>query len=617
MPDQFPTVADPTAAFTDAIARERVLIAVYSGPAAEARTRLLPLADGGEITFGRTRVATVPIDSERVSRLHARIARQGPRVRVEDLASRNGTRVNGVRIDGAVELASGDHIEIGPVTVVVSISGGAAGRTLLDSVSHLDERLGAEADRAARYHRSAALLMVRIEGTGQAAVDRAVDRVAAALRPMDTIAEYGPDEVAVLAPESGQEEAEELARRLAEAARAGSDGDIEVRIGVAVLPVHAAQAQELVDRARSALRAARAARVAMVTADVREARTPERDVVVASPQMRRVYSLVDKVADTPVTVLIMGETGVGKEVVAEALHRRSSRSARPFVRLNCACLPETLLESELFGHEKGAFTGAERRKVGYFEAAQGGTIFLDEIGEIPPPMQAKLLRVLEERKITRVGGTQQIDVDVRVVCATNRDLEAEVARRAFREDLFFRVGGFSVVVPPLRDRRPEILPLADFFLAQMGRELGQAVPRLTAAAQRALERYAWPGNVRELRNALERASVLATGSVIEVEDLPERVREAAAAAGGAAAGLGVAGASAVGGAAALELGGEPGAVDVKQQIADIERSSILAVLDACGGNQTRAARKLGLSRRALIYRMEKHGLKPPPGGADD
>jgi len=231
-------------------------------------------------------------------------------------------------------------------------------------------------------------------------------------------------------------------------------------------------------------------------------------------------------------------------------------------------------------------------------------------------MQAKLLRVLEERKITRVGGTQQIDVDVRVVCATNRDLEAEVARRAFREDLFFRVGGFSVVVPPLRDRRPEILPLADFFLAQMGRELGQAVPRLTAAAQRALERYAWPGNVRELRNALERASVLATGSVIEVEDLPERVREAAAAAGGAAAGLGVAGASTVGGAA-LELGGEPGAVDVKQQIADIERSSILAVLDACGGNQTRAARKLGLSRRALIYRMEKHGLKPPPGGADD
>jgi transcriptional regulator with GAF, ATPase, and Fis domain len=420
---------------------------------------------------------------------------------------------------------------------------------------------------------------------------------------MDSIAEYGPDELAVLAPELGLEEAEALARRLREAASAG--GQVEVRVGVAVLPLHGVGAEELVDRARSALRAARAARVPTVTAEVHEPRPPERDVVVVAPQMRRVYALVDKVADTPMTVLIMGETGVGKEVVAEALHRRSGRSARPFVRLNCACLPETLLESELFGHEKGAFTGADRRKVGYFEAAQGGTIFLDEIGEIPPSMQAKLLRVLEEREVTRVGGTQPIEVDVRVVCATNRDLEAEVARRAFREDLYFRVGGFSLLVPPLRDRRTEVLPLADYFLAQMGSELGQSAPRLTAAARLALERHDWPGNVRELRNALERASVLSTGGVIEVDDLPERVREATGApdaSHGAAAPLPAA------------ARGEAGAVDVKQRIADIERQSILAVLEGCGGNQTRAARKLGLSRRALIYRMEKHGLKPPPGG---
>jgi transcriptional regulator with GAF, ATPase, and Fis domain len=295
------------------------------------------------------------------------------------------------------------------------------------------------------------------------------------------------------------------------------------------------------------------------------------------------------------TVLIIGETGVGKEVVAEALHRKSSRRARPFVRLNCTCLPETLLESELFGHEKGSFTGADRRKVGYFEAAQGGTIFLDEIGEISQAVQAKLLRVLEERKLTRVGGTQEIEVDVRVVCATNRDLESEVARRAFREDLFFRISGFTILVPALRERRAEILPLADYFLGQMARELSQPAPRLAAATQRLLESYSWPGNVRELRNALERAMVLQTSGVIEVEDLPERVRDAAM----------------PGEAVPVPEGGT---VDVRQHIADVERASILAVLEACGGNQTRAARRLGLSRRALIYRMEKHGLKPPPGG---
>jgi two-component system response regulator AtoC len=400
----------------------------------------------------------------------------------------------------------------------------------------------------------------------------------------------------VLAPEAREADAHALAQRLAELARVGA---VEVRIGVVVLPVHGAHPEELVDRARAALRAARASRAAIVAADPRETRTPQSDVVVAAPQMRRVYSLVDKVADTPMTVLIMGETGVGKEVVAEALHRRSGRRARPFVRLNCACLPETLLESELFGHEKGAFTGADRRKIGYFEAAQGGTIFLDEIGEIPPNMQAKLLRVLEERRITRVGGTQEIEVDVRVVCATNRDLEAEVARRGFREDLFFRVSGFAILVPPLRDRRSEILPLADYFIVQMVRELGQPPPALTPAAQRALVGHSWPGNVRELRNALERAIVLAIGGVIDLDDLPERVREEAPTAGPP---LAPAPAPAA------------GAVDVKQHIADVERASILAVLEACGGNQTRAARQLGLSRRALIYRMEKHGLKPPPGG---
>ncbi|HEY8144782.1 MAG TPA: sigma 54-interacting transcriptional regulator, partial [Kofleriaceae bacterium] len=459
----------------------------------------------------------------------------------------------------------------------------------------------------ASARRPAALLLLDLDGfkevndsLGHTAGDHLLrqigPRLQPALRPGEVLARLGGDEFAVLLPESDEDLLRAAAEQLAREARAGG-APVEVKVGLAVFPRHGTKPDEILSRARSALRTARGGRTEVVTAPAAEARTPETDVVVADPQMRRVYQLVQKVADTPMTVLIIGETGTGKEVVAEALHRESSRKGRPFVRLNCACLPETLLESELFGHERGSFTGADKRKIGFFEAADGGTIFLDEIGEITAAVQAKLLRVLEEHKITRVGGTQEIAVDVRVVCATNRDLEGEVSRGAFREDLYFRISAFTILVPPLRDRKSEILPLTEYFLGVMAREHGQAAPRISDEARRALERYSWPGNVRELRNALERALVLHAGGVVELEDLPERLREESEMRGGPA----------------LPLPVTDGGLDVRQQIADVERASILAVLEACGGNQTHAARKLGLSRRALIYRMEKHGLKPPPG----
>ncbi len=596
MRDQSPTVADSSVFEVGPPSGDRTMLAVYLGPELGGGTRLIPLGDGAEVTFGRTRVSTIPLDSERVSRLHARIARTGSRVLVEDLGSRNGTKLNGARIEGPTEVKSGDQIEIGPATVVVSVQSLIGARPRLGSGAYLDERLRAEADRGLRYQRRFGLLMMRLSGP-LPAVDAAVERLARQIRPMDTIAEYGPDEIAILLPESDEDLLRAAAEQLVRETRAGG-APVEVRVGLAVFPRHGSKPDEILGRARSALRTARGGRAEVVTAPAAEARTPETDVVVGDPQMRRVYQLVQKVADTPMTVLIIGETGTGKEVVAEALHRQSSRKARPFVRLNCACLPETLLESELFGHERGSFTGADKRKIGFFEAADGGTIFLDEIGEITSAVQAKLLRVLEEHKITRVGGTQEIAVDVRVVCATNRDLEIEVARGAFREDLFFRISAFTILVPPLRDRKGEILPLTEYFLGVMAHEHGQAPPQVSDEARRALERYSWPGNVRELRNALERALVLQAGGVGELEDLPERLREEAELRGGPA----------------LPLPVVDGGVDVRQQIADVERASILAVLEACGGNQTHAARKLGLSRRALIYRMEKHGLKPPPGG---
>jgi transcriptional regulator with GAF, ATPase, and Fis domain len=297
--------------------------------------------------------------------------------------------------------------------------------------------------------------------------------------------------------------------------------------------------------------------------------------------------MVDRIARTPITVLLLGETGVGKEIVAEQIHRRSDRAGKPFIKLNCASLPETLLESELFGHERGAFTGAERRKIGYFEAADGGTLFLDEIGETPLALQAKLLRVLEARRLTRVGGTAEVEVDVRLICATNRELEAEVKRGRFRQDLYFRVSAFTLLVPPLRDRRAEIVPLAEHFARQFARELKQPAPAFEPEARRLLESHAWPGNVRELRNAVERAVVLHAG-VIAPEHLPDALRERARASG-------VAGR------------------EIRDQLADVERDAIVAAMEATGWNQTHAAQRLGLSRRALIYKLEKHGLKAAPG----
>ena len=269
--------------------------------------------------------------------------------------------------------------------------------------------------------------------------------------------------------------------------------------------------------------------------------------------------------------------------MAEQIHRQSPRAQKPFVRLNCGSLPETLLESELFGHEKGSFTGADQRKMGYLEAADGGTLFLDEIGELATPMQTKLLRVLENQRFMRVGGREEIAVDVRIIAATNRDLEAEVKAGRFREDLFFRLTAFVVTVPPLRELPIEVGLLAELFTRQFAQRNGVAPPPLRPDAAAALARDRWPGTVRELRTAIERAIVLADGREIGLPDLPEPIRRPAAAA--------------------------PPVGAIREQIADLEQRRIEEALAAEGGNQTRAAKRLGLSRRTLIYKLEKYGLK--------
>jgi transcriptional regulator with PAS, ATPase and Fis domain len=310
------------------------------------------------------------------------------------------------------------------------------------------------------------------------------------------------------------------------------------------------------------------------------------DVVVADPNMSRIFALARRAARTSTTVLLVGETGVGKEIVARQIHASSARAAGPCVRVNCAALPEALAESELFGHEKGAFTGADRRKAGLVEAASGGTLFLDEIGELAPPVQAKLLVALESRAIVRLGSTVETPVDVRVVCATHRDLPAEVAAGRFRQDLYYRIGALVIRIPPLRERPGEILLLAQLFARRLREEGGD--PTLDPSAAAALLAHPWPGNVRELRNALEHALLHAEGGVVRAEHLPESVR--------------------AGASRPAERKPRPGGV--KAALAEVERASIEEALRATGGNRTRAAQQLGISLRSLLYKIDKYGLGP-------
>ncbi len=299
--------------------------------------------------------------------------------------------------------------------------------------------------------------------------------------------------------------------------------------------------------------------------------------------MRELRRLIALVAPSEATVLIQGPSGCGKELVAREIHAQSGRAPRPFVAVNCAAIPATLLESELFGHEKGAFTGAEARRPGRFELAQGGTIFLDEIGEMGADVQAKLLRVLEERKVTRLGGTATVDVDIRVVAATNRDLAAAIQRAIFREDLFYRLNVFPIAVPPLAVRRDDVPVLAEFFLREM-RYPHTQLPAVVAAALRA---HPWPGNVRELRNVVERATILAQGQPLASSHF---LLTQGAAGGDASRHQ----------AMALPAGG----IDLEH----LEGQLIRQALERTGNNKTAAARLLGMTRRTLYSRMEKHNI---------
>ena len=322
------------------------------------------------------------------------------------------------------------------------------------------------------------------------------------------------------------------------------------------------------------------------------------DIVGRSARLKQVQELIEAAAPTEATILVVGESGTGKELVARAVHANSARASGPFVAINCGALPETLLESELFGHVKGAFTGAQFSKPGLFEEAEAGTIFLDEVGETTPATQVKLLRVLQEQEIRRVGDTRTIKVNARVVAASNRDLMSLVREGKFREDLYYRLNVISVEVPPLRDRMEDLPLLVRHFLEKYAAKTGRADKELSQQTMTLMERYAWPGNIRELENAIERAVILSKEAVIGPDDLPQAVRAGHEARG-------------------LASGLEPGGLSLEE----LERTYIVASLDRFGGNQAATAAALGISRTTLWRKLKSYGLSehagPEPAAAQD
>jgi two-component system response regulator HydG len=316
-----------------------------------------------------------------------------------------------------------------------------------------------------------------------------------------------------------------------------------------------------------------------------EASTEFNGIIGKDPKMQVIYKLIEDIAPTDATVLIEGESGTGKELVARAIHERSPRGDEPFIVINCSAYPATLLESELFGHEKGSFTGAIRQRAGRFEQANGGTVFLDEIGEIPPSAQIKLLRVLQTQKFERLGGEKTLAVDVRILAATNKDLLQEVKNGQFREDLFYRLNVIPVVLPALKKRRNDILLLAQYFLRRFTAEQGKDVKGFDSEAMRLLLDYSWPGNVRELENSIEHATVLAKGERIEIRDLPSALHDAFS--------------------SPTDVAGAHGT------LMETERVLLLDVLEEYSWNKKRAAQRLGISRSTLYDKLKKYQITKP------
>nr|HEX4312962.1 sigma 54-interacting transcriptional regulator [Kofleriaceae bacterium] len=551
-------------------------------------TVVVHLDKGKSLVVGRTAPADVEIPDPGLSRQHARFTWDDAGIWVEDLGSTNGTKKNGDVIERA-KVVAGDQIAVGPVMVSVHMIGSIdADVRGFDGHDRFVAALEEEITRAHTFARPLALVMVRADVKDAkepgAHVSRWADRLRVRLRAVDRVGVYGPTAVLVAVPEATPDIVRALAHGLA-------GGVPKLAVGAVMFPQDGSSADELLGAVRAVTRSGGAAAVEPADAD---------DVVVKNTAMKDVMTQAKRLASSTVSVLIHGETGTGKEVVSRAIHDGGPRKKQPMRTINCAAIPGMLIESVLFGHEQGAFTGADKASKGIFEQADGGTVFLDEVGELAPPAQAALLRVLETKRITRVGGDREIAVDIRLIAATHRDLEAMVEAGRFRQDLLYRLNTVTLRIPPLRERRDEIRPLAERFLKEARKQGGGDVRSIAPEAIAALETYAWPGNVRELKNVIERAVALAEGKAIVVADLTERVR------GGAARAAAETSAPPIM-ATADDLNAEGG--DYREHVRRYEAKLIVQALHRTNGNQTEAAKQLGLPLRTLVHKIQQYGIK--------
>ncbi len=530
--------------------------------------KVVPLRPGASVVVGRSYPSDAVVEDRSLSRQHARFTADVGGVTIEDLESTNGTWVNGERVEKA-RVSYGDVIRIGDIVVSLHVvqARGVDGHDRFMTV------LEDEVKRAHTFARPVAVVMLSGEH-----VSKWTARVAAALRPADRIGIYADDTALVMLPELAREAASARARELADIAGAK-------KVGLAILPDDAASADELLSAARASHKRGLATTTSVPS---------PQNMVVRSARMRAVLDEVARVAASTLPVCVHGETGTGKELIARAIHDQSPRRAAPMRSINCGAIPATLVEGMLFGHERGAFTSADKQQKGLFEQAHGGTVFLDEIGELSLTAQAALLRVLETKKLTRIGGDREIDVDVRVVAATHRDLEAMCDAGGFRRDLLYRLNAVVLDLPPLRERVEEIEPLVSALLAEANTSSGRAVRGLSPEALELVRRYPWPGNVRELKNAIERAVVIARGDLVTEADLPARVREAAPS-------------RPSGAPEDSQLGDFK--ERVKQQTQKLETEMIVEALRRTNGNQTEAAKLLNMPVRTFTHKMKELGIK--------
>jgi DNA-binding NtrC family response regulator len=538
------------------------------------------LPHSGAVVIGRGNDVELKVQHASVSRRHATIRIDDGMLRIADLGSHNGTRVNGELIADSHTLASGDVATVGDVVLVVHFSTPAVVARAAYAEAGWRRRLAEELVRAITFKRS--LGVVAIQGAPAAALS-------ANLRLIDVIGTGEDGQVLLLLPEVDRDQAREIAGN-AVALAPGARG------GLAMCPTDACDADTILLAARSAARRAEAGQVAEAAETATNIELGSRHVLVSDPAMTRVFALLERLAVSELPVLITGETGVGKENAAYAVHHWSKRTG-PFIAVNCAALgPESLVDAELFGYEKGAFTGATAAKPGLFESAAGGTVFLDEVGELPLAIQAKLLRALEVKRITRLGETRERAIDVRLVAATNRSLEDEVKASGFRQDLYFRLSGATVILPPLRDRRTEIPLLARAFLADACARGGRDQMNITAAAMQVLLTYGWPGNVRELKNTMEYVMAAAPDDNVEPIDLPERL-------GGSAA---PPTAAAVTGDVVAD--GKTQFRAIADELKELERRRMAEALAASGGVKTRAAQLIDMPIRTFTLKLKQYKL---------